>query len=551
MEGVRPYTEEQMRKYRKWWLNTTINDAFDRTCDIQPDKEALVEGNQRLTFSQVRKQVERAALALLELGVQPGSFVLFQLPNWAESVPIYLGLKKIGAVPILLLPRHGQRELDRFCSLTEPLAWIGPAAYERMQYLPILEGLQKKHPSLRQILVVRDEAPPGTVAFSRLMEAARVDDNTPDYLARFSPSPDDIIHMAPTGGTTGLPKLVPKTQNKHLCKAYYFMRHLEMGHDEVPMSCLPLTHDAPHLFSLCVWTLFGGKLVLCPSTRPKDILEHVQKERVTFFFSVPTLLADILNEPELAKYDLSSLRSFLCAAAHVEPELVKAAADKLKVCVHTGYGSTEGAGCFTRRNDPLEVVATTYGRGMCAYDEYWIVDEEGKQLPQGQEGEIAVRGPSVVTGYYKSEAENSEVFTSDGFYHTGDIGKLDQWGNIMVMGRKKDIIRRGADSISPAEIEDLLVGHPKVLRAAVVGMPDKRLGERVCAYLQLKAGETAALEEIVSWLKAQGASVMMLPERLEVLDALPLSAFDKVDKKKLKENITQKLLREGEDGKPS
>ncbi len=550
MEGVRPYTEEQLRKYRKWWLNTTINDAFDRTCAIQPDKEALVEGVQRLTFTQVREQVQRAALAFLEIGVQPGSFVLFQLPNWAESVSIYLGLKKIGAIPILLLPRHGQRELDRFCSLTEPMAWIGPARYERMDYLPILAGLREKHSSLRHIFVVRDEAPPGTVSFSRLMESATVDGNTADYLDQFSPSPDDIIHMAPTGGTTGLPKLVPKTQNQHLCKAYYFMRHLEMGHDEVPMSCLPITHDAPHLFSLCVWALFGGKLVLCPSTKPKEILEHVQREKVTFFFSVPTLLADILIEPPLQGYDISSLKSFLCAAAHVEPELVKAAVDKLKVCVHTGYGSTEGAGCFTRRNDPLEVVATTYGRGMCAYDEYWIVDEEGRRLPQGQEGEIAVRGPSVVTGYYKSEEENDEVFAPDGFYHTGDIGKLDPWGNIMVLGRKKDIIRRGADSISPAAIEDLLAGNPKVLRAAVVGMPDLRLGERVCAYLQLKPGETTTLEEIVSYLKAQGASVLLLPERVEVVKELPLSAFGKADKKKIKEDITEKLLKEAHEKAP-
>lgn len=544
MEGVRPYTAEQLQTYRKWWLNTTITDAFDRTCDIQPEKEALVEGGQRLTFSQVRKQTLRAALAFLELGVRHGNFVLFHLPNWAESVFIYLGLKRIGAIPVLLLPRHGQRELDRFCSLTEPVAWIGPARFGRMEYVPILQGLKAKHPALQHLLVVRDEAPRGTISFSQLMEAMHVDGTSDQYLAQFNPSADDIIHMSPTGGTTGLPKLVPKTHNQHLCKAYYFTRHLEMGHDEVPMTFLPMTHDAPHLFSLCVWVLFGGKLVLCPSTKAQEILEQVQKEKVTFFFSVPTLLADILSEPDLMKYNLSSLRSILCAAAHVEPSLVKSAVDKLKICIHTGYGSTEGAGTFTKRTDSLEIVATTSGSGMCPYDEYRIVDEQGNQLPLDKEGEIIVCGPSVVTGYYKSDEENREVFTLDGFYHTGDIGKIDQRGNIIMLGRKKDIIRRGADSISPAEIEDMIAEYHKIQQVAVVGMPDPRLGERVCAYLQLKPGETATLEEIVSYLKVQGASVLLLPERIEIVSEMPLSAFTKIDKKKLQEDITRKLGQE-------
>ena len=547
MEGVRPYTEEQLREYKRQWPNTTIIDAFNRTCDTHPEKEALVEGEQRLTFSQVREQVRKAALAFLKLGLGKESVVLFQIPNWVEVVYAYLGLKTIGAIPVLLFARHGKTELERFCGLTEAVAWIGPTRYGRMEYIPIVKGLKERYPHMEHLIVVRDEAPPGTISLSRLMEETGSTEGTTDNSTKFSSSPDDIIHLAATGGTTGLPKLVPKTQNEHLCKTYYFTRHLERGYGEVMLPVGPLTHDAIHLFNLCVWILFGGKLVFCPSTRPKDLLEQIEKERVTFFFVVPTLLVDILKEPDLEKYDLSSLSAVMCGGSHIDAELVEAAVDKLKVCFHSGYGSTEGAGAFTVRYDPLEVVTTTSGRGMCPYDIYRVVDEEGNEVALGQEGEIIVRGPSMFTGYYKSEEENRVVFTPDGFYHTGDLGKLDHQGNIIITGRKKDIIRRGGESISASEVEDMITGHPKVVSAAVIGMPDPRLGERICAYVQPLPGKTVSLEEIVSYLKAQGVSVLLFPERIELVEELPPTAMDKVDKKKLREDISKKLKTEGKD----
>jgi non-ribosomal peptide synthetase component E (peptide arylation enzyme) len=297
---------------------------------------------------------------------------------------------------------------------------------------------------------------------------------------------------------------VPKTHNTHLTKSYYFTRHLERGCGEVMMPVGPLTHDGPHLFSLCSWILFGGKLVLYPSTKPKDLLEQIDKERVTYFFAVPTLVTDMVNEPGLDKYDLSSLSAIMLGGARINAEFVKTTVDRLKVSLHPGYGSTEGPGAFPRRYDPLEVVTNTYGRGLCPYDTYKIIDEKGNEVPTGQEGEIIFRGPCMFTGYYKSEDEDKLVFTPNGFHYTGDIGKFDQYGNIMITGRKKDIIRRGAESISAPEIEAMIIAHPKVLRAAVVGMPDPRLGERICAYVQLLPGEELTLKEIISYLRLKG-----------------------------------------------
>lgn len=541
MRGVTPYSDEQCREFGKWWLNVTVGEVFNRTCDTHPDKEALVEAHQRLTFSQVREKAQRAALAFLKLGLGKEDPVLFHVPNWVEAVYSYLGLTMIGAVPVLLLPRQGQKELEHFCSLTEAVAWIGPARHGKMDYLPMLKDLKQRYAHFEHVLIVRSEAPPGTNSLPGLMEEIPLTGESAKYLEEIGPSPGDVLHLAPTGGTTGLSKLVPKTHNSHLTKSYYFTRHLERGCGEVMMPVGPLTHDGPHLFSLCSWVLFGGKLVLYPSTKPRDLLEQIEKEGVTYFFAVPTLVTDIINEPDVDRYDLSSLSAIMLGGARINAEFVKKVVDTLKVSLHPGYGSTEGPGAFPKRYDPVEVVTNTYGKGLCPYDTYKIIDHEGKEVPAGQEGEILFRGPCMFTGYYKSEDENESVFTPDGFHYTGDIGKFDSQGNIMITGRKKDIIRRGAESISAPEVEMMVVPHPKVVRAAAIGMPDPRLGERICVYLELLPGEEVTLEEIVSYLKAQGISTFLLPERIEVLDVLPLTPMDKIDKKCLKEDITKKL----------
>lgn len=545
MEGVRPYSEEQYSEFRKHWLNRTINEAFHETCDTHPEKVALVEGEKRLTFSQVREQVQRAALAFLKLGFVKESPVLLHLPNWVETVYAYLGLTTIGAVPVLLLPRHGQKELEHFCGLTEAVAWIGCARYGNMEYLPLVKHLKEKFTHLKHIILARDKASADTISLSGIMEDAELTEDTPVYLDGLGPSPDDVLHLGPTGGTTGLSKLVPKTHNSHLIKSYYFIRVLELGYGDVTLPVGPITHEGPHCHSLCSWVLFGDKMVLNPTTKPKDLLEQIEKEGVTYFFAVPTLITDMLNDPELDRYDLSSLSTIFIGGGHVSPELVKTATDRLKVFVCVGYGSTEGAGTGSRPYDRLEAVATSSGRNLCPYDRYKIIDMEGKEVPSGQEGEIVFRSPCMFTGYYKDEEEDSLVFSPDGFCYTGDIGKFDPYGNLVITGRKKDIIRRGAESISAPEVEAMVVRHPKVLRAAAVGMPDPRLGERICVYLQLVSGEKVTFDEIVSYLKDQGASLFFLPERIEVLEELPRTAMDKVDKKKLKEDITGKLEAEG------
>ncbi len=546
MEGVRPYPLELVSEYNhRGWLGINIVDAFEVTCDIHPEREAVVEGDERLTYAELRERSYKAALAFSRLGLERQTCVLLQVPNWIEAVVIYLGLQIIGVIPVLCLPRHGQRELERFATLTGARAWIGPARFGNIEYLPMVGALTESCPHLEEVIVVRDEAPAGTQSFSQLVAGCQLEEATYDLLSHRRSSPDDVIHFAPTGGTTGVSKLVPKTHNAHLCKSYFFARTIGRSPWDVDLVVAPINHDAPQMMYVGPQALFGGKLVLCSSTRAKDILEYIEKERVTFCFLVPTLLADVLHEPDMEKYDCSSLRAIITGGAHCAPELVQEAYNKLPSHFYNCYGMTEGAGFLTRVDDPFEVTAHTVGKKFCPYDKYKVVDEDDDELPQGQEGELVAKGPSIVSGYYKSEGEERLVFTRDAFFRTGDIGKFDQLGNLIITGRKKDIINRGGEKISAQEVEDLIANHPRVLRAAVVGMPDPRLGERVCAYVEPMFGQKVTSEDIISHVKDRSRSLLLLPERVEIVPEIPLTAMNKVNKQQLREDIAQKLKAEG------
>ena len=225
-------------------------------------------------------------------------------------------------------------------------------------------------------------------------------------------------------------------------------------------------------------------------------------------------------------------------------ELVREIRAKLDCDVLNGYGMTEGLGNATRIDDPLEVTCETVGRPTCPGDDYRVVDEEGQERPPGQEGELIARGPCVFRGYYKAAEYNRKVFNGEGFFFTGDLATFDHQGNLRITGRQKDMILRGGENVSAEEIEELLIAHPKVEEAAVVGMPDERLGERVCAYLRPRRGQTVTLEEVVSFMREQEIASFKLPERIELVSELPLTPVGKVSKKVLREKIAHQLEEE-------
>ncbi len=553
LNGATPFPKEFIDRYyqKRWWLGITLGEMLDRSCDLYPHKEALVAAGVRLNYEQLREITDRAAIAFLELGITKLDRVLLQIPNWAEFVYAYYGLHKIGAIPVMCLPRFSQREMEHFCEITEAKAWFVPQQFERIDYLSMIEAFKSRPFFLKHILVITSSGQKGfplpgrTLSFKELLERVDLKRYPKDSLQSLRPDPDEICHLMPTGGSTGLPKIVPRTHNDFFANFDYRAKAWGRSPRDVTLIATPVTHNMAIEVSMNPTFLNGGKVVLISSTRPKEILEAIEKERVTTTILAVAQVQQMIDFPEIDRYDVSSLQVIATGGSHMPPELIKKVYDKLKCKFFNVFGMSEGPCTQTRYEDPDEVVFQTVGWPVCPYDEFKLIDSDGHELPHGKEGELVVRGPCIFRGYYKAEVENQAAFTTDGFFRTGDIAKFDPEGRLIITGRKKDIIIRGGENISAKEIEELISSHPKVVQVAAVGMPDAILGERVCAFIKPKRDVTISFEEIISFLEEKKTSVLYLPERIEVIGEIPLTNVGKVDKKRLREEIKEKLKKEG------
>ncbi len=553
LPGANPFPEEFVQLYyqNKWWSGITLGEMLDRTSEIYPHKEAFVGDGLRLTYRELREWTDRAAIAFLELGIGKLDRVLLQIPNWPEFVFSYYGLHKIGAIPVMCLPRFSQREIEHFCEITEAKAWIVPLQFEKIDYRQMIEAVRSSKSLLKHILIIEhmdkinESLPHGTLSFNGLLKGVDLKRYPKDHLKSFRPDPEEICHLMPTGGTTGLPKLVARTHNDFLCNVDFRAKAWERSPHDITLIATPLTHNMAIEVSMNPTFLTGGKVVIISSTRPKDILEAIEREKVTTMILAVAQIQQIVDLPELERYDLSSLKVIGSGGSYMPPETILKVYERIKCKFYNVFGMSEGPCTQTRYQDPEEAVLYTVGWPICPYDEFKVIDANGKELPQGKEGELVARGPCIFRGYYKGEADNREAFTSDGFFRTGDIAKFDENGRLLITGRKKDIIIRGGENISAREVEDLIRKYPKVSEVAAVGMPDPILGERVCAFIKPKKGEIITFEEIISYLKEQKTSVLYLPERIEVIEEMPFTNVGKVDKKRLKEEIRVKLKQEG------
>jgi 2,3-dihydroxybenzoate-AMP ligase/mycobactin salicyl-AMP ligase len=523
LEGAVPYPPEAIREYVKkgWWLDLTFGDILDRSVANHADSTAVIDERARLTYAQLKEKVDRFAIALSKLGVKKYDRILTQLPNRHEFLVAFYGMQRIGAVPVLAIPRHGYREVTHFFKVMEPVGWILPLRDRDQDYLPLIKGVRAQATSLRYLILVDDgnAVPSRAVSFEALAAGVVRKEYPGGYLKQFRPDPNDVAVILSTGGTTGMPKGVPRTHNSYLTNIRY--TNSETRPEDIRALVTPIGHSMAHQGPAGGSIFHGATLCLIASPRAKSILEAVQKHRITTLSLVPTQLEDILNLPDLHRYDLTSLRKVETAGAALRPETVrKAEAFFRSIEVDFrggGFGSSEGPCAIHYPGEPPEVFRLSIGRPMCEGDRWKAIDEQERELSPNTEGELAAKGPSVFTGYYRSEADNREIFTHDGYYKMGDLGKIDEQGYIYITGRKKDVIQRGGEGVIPSEIERLLCLHPFIKSAAVVAMPDRRLGEKACGYVVLKPGKRLSFGEMVAFLKDQGAGVLLLPERLEVV----------------------------------
>ena len=345
-----------------------------------------------------------------------------------------------------------------------------------------------------------------------------------------------------TGGTTGLPKCVPRTHNDYLSSAEYHSRAWEVTSHDVLLSAAPVSHAQAMHNAVSSAFLNFAKYVITDSTDAKDICRVIERERVTAFPTVPALVQRMVDLDDFKEYDLSSLKKIYSGGAPSTPELVRSVHEKLGCKFVNAFGSSEGLGIMTRLDADLETICTTVGKKDCPYAQYKIIDQYEGEVELGREGELAAKGPGIFTGYFKSHEDNMKTFTPDGFFKTGDLARIDASGTITITGRIKETILRGGETISAVAIERLIASHPAVRSVAVIGMPDRALGERICAYVELKGGSSnLSSAELLAHLRSAGASVLQMPERVEFIDSIPLTKVGKVDKRALKEDIGKKL----------
>ena len=543
LEGFTPYKKEDADKYNRlrWWPGIPLGDYLNKAADIYPDKEALVDGEKRLTYGQLKTQTDKLAIGFIDLGIKPLDRVLVQLPNWAEFIYTYFALQKIGAIPILLLAKHRQNEISHLLHLTEANAWVVAERYHKTDYLPIIDDVLQNSATIENVVLVRASCPGSFLSMESLIQQEALTDEQLAILADRRPDPMQVAHMGPTGGTTGLPKAAPRTHNDYLCRVEYAARACEFNNHDICLVTAPASHDLTFSMAICLTIFTFGKLVMLDSFEPQVVCQTIEREKVTAIVWVPALASRLIHFDGLKDYDLRSLRQMHCGGGVSSPDLIKSVYEKLHCTFFNGYGGTEGMSLLTRPHFSLERVCRSVGQPTCPYDSYKIVDESGNELPPNTSGELIVKGPGIFSGYYKMPQENEKVFDKNGYFRTGDQAMINDSGDFVLTGRLKEMINRGGESISATDIESLITTHPGIIAAAVVPMPDPELGERICAYVQSASGADLDFAKIISFLKAQGASVLQLPERIEFVDEMPYTKAEKINKQALTKDIIMKI----------
>ena len=543
IEGFTEFKKEDVEKYKKygWWWGITWGDLLDKAADLYPNKEALVDDTERFTYEVLREKVNRLAISFINLGIEKKDFVLLQIPNWHEFIYSYFALHKIGAMLVPLVPRHAYTEISYLCALTEPKAWIVPEKYGKIDYLPLIEKIQNENPQMNFIISPRYRTDGQFISLDRLITEANLSQENLRNLSNRRPSPMEVGQIMPTGGTTGVPKAAPRTHNDYIANVEYHSRAWEITSEDTILTVAPVSHGQGILAGLGGSFLNFAKYVLTESTDPENICKVIEREKVTAFPTVPAIINRLVNFDGLKRYDLSSLKKIYGGGAPSTPELVKKVHNTLNCKYVNAYGSVEGSSSMTRLNDAIDLICNTVGKKDCPYSHFKILDTDGNELPLNTSGELVTKGPTIFTGYFKSDEANKDAFTNDGYFRTGDLAEIDEKGYIRITGRIKDIILRGGESISATEIEKLIANHPDIHDVAVIGMPDKDLGERICAYVQLCSSAELDAEEILLFLRRQGASILQLPERIEFIDPIPLTKVGKTDKELLRLDIVKRM----------
>ena len=518
-----------------FWAGRIITEFLDKSVQQQPDALALV-GYQvetgaeiNFTFAQLDDHVKRVAGGLKRLGVQRGDVVSFQLPNWWEFVVMVLACVRIGAVGNPLMPIFRVRELEFMLNRAESKVLVVPKVFRRFDHAAMAKDLQRRAPLLQHVVVVGGG---GTDSF----EHALLNPDNLEYLAPDEQlEPNDIMKIMFTSGTTGEPKGVMHTSNTMLTAINVAAQRLELRPQDILFMPSPFAHSIGYIYGILMSTFLGVPLVIMDIWDIDRALDLMERHRVTYTFAAPPFLSDLINNQGLEQRNLDSLRLFMTSGAPVPPALVNQASQVLQANIATGWGMTE-VGLVTTTLPSMEAAGIGTDGIPVKCSEVRIVDDNNIEVARNVPGNLQCRGSTVFVGYFR----RPDLYDLDaqGWFNTGDLASMNDAGYISIVGRSKDIIIRGGENIPVVEVEKLLYEMPQVTEAALVGMPDARLGEKGCAFVTLRPGHTLTMKEMVTFLDSKGLARQYMPERLAIVREIPKTPSGKVQKFILREMVS-------------
>ena len=531
------------RQYRDagYWSGQPLTDVLDARDPGDVDRDAILCAERRFSYDQLIRLSRRLAASLVAVGLRPGQTVLVQMPNCAEFYLLFFALLRCGAVPVNALFSHNRRELLAFAEQIEPALLVltddHPAMRGR-QGTALVDELRRYAAGDARMLYFGDHALP----VEHVLTDFRREDGAPlaeaNRLDGFSPNPsDEVAFFQLSGGSTGVPKLIPRTHDDYGYSVRASAELCRLNAETVFLCGLP----APHNYSLsspgALGVLHvGGTVVMARDPGPATCFDLIERHAVTMAALVPPALSLWLEAAGPARPSgLGSLRLLQVGGARLSPALAEQAPARLGCRLQQVFGMAEGLVNYTRLDDDRWHVENTQGRPLSPDDEIRVRDADGRDVPTGEVGALWTRGPYTFRGYYRAEAHNAVAFDAEGFYCSGDLVRLTDSGHLVVVGREKDQINRGGEKIDALEIEDLLLGHPAIRQAAMVGMPDEVLGERSCAFLVADARLRAV--DVRRFLRGEGIADFKLPDRVRFIDDLPRTAVGKIDKAALRRRV--------------
>lgn len=534
------YPPAAVRRYREagLWADRTIAQEFHAIAGRYPGREAVVSREGRMTFAGLDRRTDQIAAGLLALGLEPGDPILFQVTNRLHSIVAWYGVLKAGLIPVATLAAHRRHEISQVSARTGAVAHLVEADAPGFDLVAFARQHQAGSPAIRQVLTAGARAAgPG---LTRLEDLGRDADPAAARQAveavQAGLDPDAVAVFQLSGGTTGVPKVIGRRHAEYWYNARAYASRLGWDEQTRVAHLIPIIHNAGIVCGVHAPHSVGACLLLGTPDAAAS-LPLLISEQVT------DILVGHAHYDAVADHGVASLagsvRRMVLSGTKVPPELFSKI-EALGVWSGQLFGMAEGFFALTEISAPRQARLATVGTPMSELDEFRILGPGSEdELPDGVTGELCCRGPYTLPGYFDAAGHNAVAFTTDGFYRTGDLATVvtvDGIRYLSIDGRIKDVINRGGEKINAEEVELLLLRHPAVRQAAVVAMPDPRLGERSCAYL-VTGERPVSLDEIREHLAALGVAKFKWPERVEWLGELPRSNIGKVDKKVLRERI--------------